>query len=202
MTGLLTDAQRSYHFDVDQFNRMMAAGIFHDQKVELVAGTIYAMTDHPPHTFAVGRFHKALRAAFSRDDWTIREEKPVLIGRYWAPKPDIAVLRGSDAIYAARHPRPRDVALLVEVSDTTYQRDRGRKWRRYAAAGDPIYMIVRLKGPDTLIEVWTGPSGRGKVARYTDVVRYSAKAGESVPIEVDGIAHGQVAAAELVARLS
>ena len=43
MTGLLTDAQRSYHFDVRQFHRMMAAGIFDDQKVELVAGKVYAM---------------------------------------------------------------------------------------------------------------------------------------------------------------
>jgi hypothetical protein len=72
------------------------------------------------------------------DESTIREEKPLLIGRYWAPKPDIAVLRGSDMTYVARHPRPRDVALLVEVSDTTYHRDRGRKWRRYAAAGVPV----------------------------------------------------------------
>jgi hypothetical protein len=178
----------------------MVAGIFDDQKVELVAGKIYAMTDLPPHIFAVGRLHEALRAVLLREEWTIREEKPVLIGRYWAPKPDIAVLRGSDAIYAARHPRPRDVVLLVEVSDTTYHRDRGRKWRRYAAAGIPIYMIVRLKGPETLVEVWTSPTGRGRVARYTDVVRYSALAGESVPIEVDGSVHGQVAVVDLVAR--
>jgi hypothetical protein len=31
----------------------MAAGIFDDQKVELVAGKIYAMTDLPPHTYLV-----------------------------------------------------------------------------------------------------------------------------------------------------
>ncbi len=60
-------------------------------------------------------------------------------------------------------------------------------------------MIVRLKGPDTLIEVWTGPTGQGKLARYTDVVRYSARAGESVPIEVGGSERGQVAVADLVA---
>ena len=75
-----------------------------------------------------------------------------------------------------------------------------RKWRRYASAGIPSFMIVRLKGPDTLIEVWTGPTGRGKVARYTDVVRDFARAGESVPIELDGSEHGQVAVDELVAR--
>jgi hypothetical protein len=49
MTGLLANAQRRNHFDVRQFHRMMAAGIFDDQKVELVAGKIYAMTDLPPH---------------------------------------------------------------------------------------------------------------------------------------------------------
>jgi len=200
MTGLVTNAQRSYDFDVRQFHRMMAAGIFDDQKVDLVAGKIYAMTDLPPHTFAVETLHEALRAMLPRHHWTIREEKPILIGRYWAPKPDISVLRGNNTNYAARQPRARDVALLVEVSDTTYHRERGRKWRRYAAAGIPSYMIVRLKGPDTLIEVWTGPTGRGKVARYMEVVRYSARAGASVPIELDGSDHGQVAVVDLVAR--
>jgi hypothetical protein len=171
MPGLLTNAARSYPFDVRQFHRMTAAGIFDDQKVELVGGTIYALTDLPTHTFGVGRFHEGLRALLPRDVWTIREEKPILIGRYWAPKPDIAVVFGSDATFAARHPRPRHVALLVEVSDTTYRRDRGQKWRRYASAGIPLYMIIRLKGPDTHVELWTGPTGRGRTARYTDVAK-------------------------------
>lgn len=200
MTGLVTTAERSYRFDVRQLRRMTAAGIFEDQQVELVAGKIYIMTDLPPHTLAVENFHEALRGMLSRDQWTIREEKTVVFSRYWAPKPDISVLRGNNTNYATRLPRPRDVALLLEVSDTTYHRDRGRKWRRYAAAGIPIYMIVHLKGPDTVVEVWTEPTGRGRSARYAEVVRYTARAGESVPIEVDGIERGQVAVADLIAR--
>lgn len=199
MIGVTTSAERSYLFDVRQFHRMMAAGVFDDQKVELVAGRIYAMTDQPPHTFAVGRLHAAFRPMLPRDRWTIREEKPILIGRYWAPKPDLSILRGSDEVYATRHPRPRDVALLAEVSDTTYRRDRGRKWRRYAAAGIPSYLIVRLKGPDTVIEAWSAPTGRGRSARYTDLVTYRAQAGESVAIELDGAAYGRIAVADLVA---
>ena len=157
-----------------QFRRMLFAGIFEDQKVELVAGKIYPITDLPPHIFAVETLHEAQSAMLGRDHWTVREEKPILIGRYWAPKPDLSVLRGNKTNYATRQPRPRDVALLVEIADTTYRRDRGRKWRRYAAVGIPIYMIVRLKGPDTHIEVWTGPTGRGRAAWYTDAVLLQA----------------------------
>jgi hypothetical protein len=81
MIGVLTNAARSYRFDVRQFRRTMAAGIFEDQKVELVAGIIHEMTDLPPHAFAVGRFHEGLRTMLPRDEWTIRQESPVLIGR-------------------------------------------------------------------------------------------------------------------------
>ena len=200
MITLLTGAERSYRFDVRQFHRMMASGIFDDQKVELVAGKIYPMTDLPPHVFTVGRLYRFLLALLSVDHWTIQGEKPLLIGRYWAPKPDILVLRGDDQTYATRLPRPPDVAFLIEVSDTTYHRDRGRKWRRYAAAGIPVYLIVRLKGPVTVVEVWAGPTGRGRTARFTEVIRYSAQAGESVPIELDGREYGQIAVADLVAR--
>ena len=59
---------------------------------------------------------------------------------------------------------------------------------------------VRLNGPDTIVEVRTGLSVRGIAARYTDVVRYSARADESVPIELDGNELGHVAVADLIAR--
>jgi len=61
-------------------------------------------------------------------------------------------------------------------------------------------MIVRLKGPDMLVKVWTEPTGRDRAARYADVVRYTARAGESVPIELGGSEHGQVAVVDLIAR--
>ena len=200
MIHLGADSRCSYRFDIRQFRRMSAAGIFDDQKVELVAGRIYPLTDLPPHIFAVGRLHEALRLMFQRDQWTIREEKPILISRFWAPKPDLSVLRGDDTVCARRLPRPADVALLVEVADTTYRRDRGVKWRKYASAGIPVYMIVRLAGSDTVLEIWTGPMGRGQSARYSNSVSCSARASELAPVEIEGSCLGHIAVADLVAR--
>jgi hypothetical protein len=64
----------------------------------------------------------------------------------------------------------------------------------------PIPVIVRLKARDTIVEVWTGPTGRDLSARSTDVVRYSARAGESVPIERDGSEFGPISVVDLIAR--
>ena len=199
MTGLLTNAQRSYPFDVRQFHRMMAAGIFHDQKVELVAGKIYPMTDLPPHTFAVGRMHESLRAVLPRDKWTIREEKPVLIGRYWAPSRTLRCCAEATRSTPAGTPDLATSPFWLRSPTRPITAIAGESGDRYAAAGIPTYMIVRLKGPDTLVEVWTGPTGRGRVARYADVVRYSARAAESVPTEVDGSEQGHVAVVDLIA---
>jgi hypothetical protein len=200
MIRLGADARQSYRFDVHQFRRMSAAGVFDDQKVELVAGRIYPLTDLPPHVFAVGRLHEALRGMFPRDQWTIREEKPILVSRFWAPKPDFSVLRGDDSVFATRLPRPTDVALLIEVADTTYHRDRGVKWSKYASAGIPIYIIVQVGGSDTVLEIWTEPMGKGQSARYLNSVSYRAGAAELAPVEIDGNRFGQIVVADLVAR--
>ena len=50
------------------------------------------------------------------------------------PEPDVVVARGTCATYLERHPDPADIVLMVEVSDTTYHRDRGPKWAANAGA--------------------------------------------------------------------
>jgi hypothetical protein len=59
---------------------------------------------------------------------------------------------------------------------------------------------VRLKGPDPFAEVWTAPTGSRRLARYLDVFCSTVRAGESVPIELDGKAHAEIAVADLAAR--
>jgi Uma2 family endonuclease len=51
---------------------------------------------------------------------------------------------GSLRDYAARHPRAEDIVLVVEISDSTLERDRVWKQRIYAEAKIPLYWIVNL----------------------------------------------------------
>jgi Uma2 family endonuclease len=93
----------------------------------------------------------------------------------------------------ASHPLPADIALLVEVADSSLNRDRTEKGRLYAAAGIPVYWIINLvEGP---VEVYTGPSGPGPNAGYLQRQDYGPQ--DDVPLQIGGQA-GPVPGAELL----
>jgi Uma2 family endonuclease len=114
--------------------------------------------------------------------WFIAREITVEIGS-WMPIPDIAVVRDPRDLYKQRFPTHDDIALIVEVSDTTYARDRGRKYRRYARRKIPVYWIVDLKG--SLVKVYSDPAHR----RYRRCETYLP--GDSIPVVIDGQVVGQ-----------
>jgi Uma2 family endonuclease len=62
------------------------------------------------------------------------------------PEPDVRVLAGDKPDFAYRHPQGPEVALLVEVSDTTLRRDTLTKRDLYARSGVPEYRVLDLTG--------------------------------------------------------
>ncbi len=80
------------------------------------------------------------------------------------PEPDVSVIRGLREGYIERHAGPDAIGLLVEVADTSVERDRNWKKRMYAAAGIPVYWIVDLV--DSRVDVFTGPSGETENADF------------------------------------
>lgn len=165
-----------FRYTPRSFQHALDAGVFGEQKVELVGGVPYIMTQNPPHVFVVRRVAGLLRDILPRDRWTIDVESPIeLVDSL--PVPDAAVLRHPDAQYLGRLARPEDLRLLVEVADTTWTRDRGPKWRRYAGAGIPEYWIVRLDR--RTVHVYTDPDM--STSEYRRSVRYHA--GDAVPFE-------------------
>lgn len=60
------------------------------------------------------------------------------------PEPDVLIVPGSRLDYEDHHPTPLEVLLLVEVSDSTLTKDRGKKAEDYARADIADYWIVNL----------------------------------------------------------
>jgi len=131
--------------------------------------------------------------------WHVRKEEPVSLtggpkGADSEPEPDLAVVRGSNDAYSARHPGPAEVALIVEVADSSLAQDRAGL-RRYAWAGIPCVWIINLI--DRTIEVYSAPSGPSPSPTYAQ--RSDHGPGEALTLLIDGNAHGPVAAGDLLA---
>lgn len=149
---------------VDQYLEMVAKGIIQeDDPVELLEGWVVPkMTKNPDHWICVTLIRDAL-TRMSIAGFFVHSQDPVRTEDS-VPEPDIALVRGKPRDYRSGNPKPENLALVVEVADTSLRRDRTTKRRIYARAEVPVYWIVNLK--DREIEVYAEPTGPGKSPTY------------------------------------
>jgi Uma2 family endonuclease len=152
---------------VDQYDRMIAAGIFDDQqRVELIHGELRDMTPiGPEHEIAVDKLNEWSIETLPKKKVWVRVQNSVGIAELdSAPEPDIAWVARRD--YRTGRPTSSDVLLIIEVSASSLAFDRGEKSELYAAAGIQEYWIANLT--DQCLEVYREPS-QGK---YQSVITY------------------------------
>jgi Uma2 family endonuclease len=179
-----------YRISVDEYDRMVEAGVFGDARIELIQGfLVKKMPKKPPHIFSTQTLSELL-ALIVPPGWYIRKEDPVRIPDYDEPEPDLAVARGSRTDYRARLPGPEEIALLTEVSESTLAIDRGEKLLAYAAGGIPVYWIINLV--DRRVEVYTSPGPAGYQS-HTDFTP-----GMEIPVVVAGVECGRIAVNDIL----
>ena len=147
---------------------MERAGIIDgDQHVELLEGQLLVMTIHPPHAAAVAHLARRFQRVLG-DLAQVVVQGPLRLSDDLndvnLPQPDLMLVAGPEEVYPD-HPRPADVHLLVEVSDTTLAKDRAVKLPLYAAHAIPEVWIVNLVHRQ--IEIYTHPQGEEFLTRAT-----------------------------------
>ncbi|MFI5459825.1 MAG: Uma2 family endonuclease [Isosphaerales bacterium] len=181
-----------YRMTVDEYERLVAAGALDDPKIELLDGyLVRKMGKKPRHSTRSERLRRLLERGLPLPGgWHVRQEQPVKIPEYNEPEPDLAIARGEVEDYEDRHPDPGDVALIVEVADSSLARDQGRKWVAYARGGIPVYWIVNLV--DHQVEVYSDPSPDGYLSSQ------ALKPGQDVPVVIEGTLVGRIAVADVL----
>lgn len=146
---------RRLRFTVDEYYKMIELGMIKDyEKAEIIEGElIQKMPIGDRHAFIVDMLNRFFNKNLS-DDILIRVQNPVRLSDYDEPEPDIT-LADLTKYDGKRHPRPGEVILIVEVSDSTLKYDRDTKLALYAEAEIPEVWIVNLK--NEIIEVHQKP---------------------------------------------
>jgi hypothetical protein len=195
----LVPAESLFPISLGVYHKMIEYGLLteHDKVVLLDGMLVKKMTRYPPHVRATNRTFRAM-SALLREGWDVRKEDPILLptpaaGRDSQPEPDVFVVRGGPDDLPDRHPGPADIALVVEVADSSLREDR-KALARYAWAAIPVAWLVNLNA--RTIEVHTRPTGPTEPAQYQDVTIYGEA--DEVPVVLDGREVGRIAARDVL----
>jgi Uma2 family endonuclease len=181
-------------FTVDEYDRLIEQGFLtEDDRVELLEGyVVLKMPADPPHDSSVMAVFRRLDRLLPAG-WTARSQVGTRLSES-RPEPDVAVARGGERDYFHRHPGPADLGLVVEVSDSSLDRDQQDKTRIYSRDRVPVYWVVNLV--DRRVEVYTDPTGPGDDPRYHTLRVFPP--GTAVPVELDGVTAGTIPVDDLL----
>ncbi|QEH35031.1 hypothetical protein OJF2_35760 [Aquisphaera giovannonii] len=172
---------------VAEYEGLIESGVIDERApVELIEGRIVGkMTKGRRHSRARINSRRAIERVLPAG-WHLAVEVPVrLPTRDSLPEPDLYIARGEADDYEDHDPGPADVALVVEVSDSSLAADRALAGT-YLGAGVPAYWLVNI--PDRILEIYTH-AGRDDLAE-----------GDSAEVVLEGSVVGRIAVADLLPR--
>src|SRR5207253_1578278 len=119
-------------FSVEEYHRMIDAGVFgEEERFELLEGLIVSkMPGRPPRDMAIETCTASLLGCLPRA-WRNRTQSAIRMADS-EPEPDVVLVAGAIRDYEDRHPGPGDLALVIEVADSSLISDRLQKGRVYA----------------------------------------------------------------------
>jgi Uma2 family endonuclease len=130
---------------LEQYHRMVDAGIWDDCHVELLNGVVVEMSpEGMPHAHTSSDATEYLIRLLG-DRAQVRDGHPTTLLGGSEPEPDIAIVQRLGKEYLTHHPYPENIFWLIEYSNSSLDKDLGIKADIYAAAGIPEYWVNNLK---------------------------------------------------------
>jgi Uma2 family endonuclease len=174
-------------FTVEDYYKMAEVGILEpEDRVELIQGEIIQMSPIKSFHASVVDTLQDILLFYLRGKAIIRTQNPLFIDDFSEPEPDLTIAQFQEHKYRHQHPRPDNVHFLIEMADTTLQKDRKLKLPLYAKAGIPEVWIVNLKNHS--VEVYRNPLDGAyletKIVKSGDVLRHK---GLGLELEVERI---------------
>ncbi|MBC7795385.1 MAG: Uma2 family endonuclease [Pyrinomonadaceae bacterium] len=151
---------------VADYDRMIEHGILtENDRVELMNGRIVnQMPKGTRHTSITSRLNRFFVRLFG-ESAIVRVQDPMILDDLSEPEPDLVVAKPNDSEYLTHHPKPEDVLLIVEISDSTLLYDREEKGAKYAEANIAHYVLIDLQ--NSTIEDYRNPSANGYETKQT-----------------------------------
>lgn len=164
-----------------EYDRLVEAGVFDDEKIELIEGRLVLMSpEGSPHAEVITALGRLLVLALDGRA-RIRSGHPLAVSDISEPEPDLAAVAIAD--YWTGH--PTTAYLAIEVAHSSLRKDRVIKPALYAGAGVPEYWIVDLNARTVTVLSEPGADGYARRAEHRTGTSITLVAFPDVAIAVD-----------------
>ncbi|MDZ8186492.1 MAG: Uma2 family endonuclease [Nostoc sp. ChiSLP02] len=143
-------------FTIAEYHRLIELGFFSENdRVELIRGEIVQIAAKgTSHSVCSTRLYRELFKLIA-EQAILRGQEPIIIGDDSEPEPYLVIVKNRPDEYLEAHPRPSDVFLVIEISNSILQCDRDVKLSLYAEAGIFDYWIFNLV--ENYVEYYSEP---------------------------------------------
>lgn len=142
-------------FTVSDTLEMVERGILpEDGRIELLDGSLVyrdrfdlrgdEIVEGPKHTYVIAAIAQ-LSPRIDNERRHLRTQSTLICSETHAPVPDGLFLQGALSDYRDRLPTATDAFCVIEVADSSYERDTGEKLTGYAKAGVRQYVVINLR---------------------------------------------------------
>jgi len=152
-----------------EYDELSSSGSLNGQRLELIEGElINKMGKKRPHVNSLTLLRGWLEGVFGVR--LVNSEAPIDVAPEDnpsnEPEPDLIVLKRDLSHFTSENPRPQDLQLVVEVSDSTLGFDLTTKAALYARAGITEYWVLDVGGRRMIVHRDPQAGRYGSVAAY------------------------------------
>jgi Uma2 family endonuclease len=137
-------------WSVDDYHRMVEAGILRGRHLELLAGEIVEMSPETPIYYSTAKRGAKYLEELLSGKADVRFNGPITLSDS-EPEPDIAIVQLPESSYSDRHPTPRDIFWIMEVANTSLNKDLKIKAAIYAMAEIQEYWVLNLAAKQMIV---------------------------------------------------
>lgn len=168
---------------LEDYHRMIAAGVLDNKTVELIRGEIVEMSpEAEPHAYYSSEAGEYLTVLLGNKA-SVRHAKPITFPNHSEPEPDVAIVQRLGREYLQHHPYPENIFWIIEYADSSWEKDTTLKYEIYAEAGIPEYWLINL--PRRELIVFRDPAAqeyRSKITLTEGVITPLAFADTSIEV--------------------
>ena len=152
-----------------ELSAIESAGLLQNQKLELIEGElILKVGKNRPHTVSTWHLLKYLVNVFSIE--FVQQEAPIDVHPQDVPssepEPDLIVLNCPINSILAENPKPSEIRLVCEVSDTSLAFDLRTKANLYSRAGIVEYWVLNVNNSRLIVHREPAAEGFRSVQVY------------------------------------